>query len=82
VILRCEVPAQQPHGGEGHVSRGEEVEYRREAPAGPGGLDTVAGRVFRQPKGLGAITEQGYAEFGIMRSSPLDSGSSRVGYSA
>jgi hypothetical protein len=52
------VSAQQPHGGEGHRARSEKIEDRREAPAGAGGLDPVASRIFRQPKGLGAIAEQ------------------------
>ena len=64
MILRREVPAQQSHGGEGHLSRGEEVEDQREAAAGPGGLDSVAGRVFRQPKSLGTVTEQGPVALG------------------
>ena len=38
MVLRREVPAQQPHGGEGHLSRGEEVEDHGEAAAGPGDL--------------------------------------------
>ena len=59
MVLRGEVPPQQPYGGEGHLSRGQPVEDHREAAAGPGGLDPVASRVLRQPKGLGAITEKG-----------------------
>ena len=82
VIFRREVPPQQSHGGEGHLSRGEQIEDRREAAGGARGLNSVARRVFRQPQRLGAIAEEGYAEFGIMRSSSLDSASSRVGYSA
>jgi len=82
MILRREVPAQQAHGGERYFSRGEQIEDHRKAPAGPSGFDAITRGVFRESKGLGAIAEQGYAEFRIMRSSPLDSGSSRVGYSA
>ena len=59
MILRREVPPQQAHGGEGHLSRGEQIQDHREAPAGPGGLDAIARGVFREPKGLGAIAEEG-----------------------
>jgi hypothetical protein len=47
VVLRRQVAAQQAHGGEAHLARREEVEDHREAPAGAGDLDAVAGRVFR-----------------------------------
>ena len=46
VILRREVAAQQPHGGEGDLSRGQQVEDHRETPAGAGGVDPSARGVF------------------------------------
>jgi hypothetical protein len=58
VILRREVPPQQPHGSERHRARGGQVEDQREAPAGAGGFDAVAGRIFREPKSMSAITEE------------------------
>jgi hypothetical protein len=47
VVLRREVATQQPHGGEGQLSRGEELEDHRETPARPGAFNAVAGRIFR-----------------------------------
>jgi hypothetical protein len=64
VVLRREVPAQQAHGGGAHFSRGEEIKDHREAPAGPGGLDAIAGGVFREPESLSAITEEGPVALG------------------
>ena len=59
MVLRSEVSAQQPHRCEGHVSRSEEIEDHREAPAGPSGLDAIASGIFRKPQRVGAIAEQG-----------------------
>jgi len=64
VIFRREVPPQQSHGGEGHLSRGEQIEDRREAAGGARGLNSVARRVFRQPQRLGAIAEEGAIALG------------------
>ena len=59
VVLRREVPSQQADGGQAQGARGQELEDQREAPAGPSGLDAVAGGVFRETKGLGAVGEEG-----------------------
>jgi hypothetical protein len=61
---------------------GQQVEDGGEPSAQASGLDTVVGGVLAEPQRPRAVGEERYAEFGIMRTSPLDSASSRVGYSA
>jgi len=75
MVLGCQVPAQQPHGGQRQLSRGEPVEDDREAAAGPGRLDPAARCVFGEPKGLGAITkERAVALGGVEGGSAVESG--------
>jgi hypothetical protein len=64
------------------ASRGQQVGDGGEPSAQASGLDTVVGGVLAEPQRPRAVGEERYAEVGIMRTSPLDSASSRVGYSA
>ena len=57
VVLHREVPSQQADGGQGQGAGSQELEDQWEAPAGPSALDAVAGGIFGEPKGLGAIAE-------------------------
>ncbi len=58
VVLLREVLCQQADGGQGQGAGSQELEDQGEAPAGPSGLDAVAGGIFGEPKGLGAIVEE------------------------
>ena len=58
VVLRREVRPQQTDGGQAQRARSQEIEDQREAPAGPSGLDAVAGGILGEPKGLRAIAEE------------------------
>jgi hypothetical protein len=61
---------------------GQQVEDGGESSTEASRFDTVIGGVLGEPQRPCAVGKEGYAEFGIMRTSPLDSASSRVGYSA
>jgi hypothetical protein len=58
VVLRREVRCQQADGGQAQGAGSQQIEDQREAPAGPSGVDTVAGGILGEPKGLGAIAEE------------------------
>ena len=58
MVLRREVRCQQADGGQAQGARSQQIEDQWEAPAGPSGLDAVAGGILGEPKGLGAITEE------------------------
>ncbi len=61
VVLRREVRCQQAYGGQGQRSRRQELEDQGKSPAGPSGLDPVAGGIFGETKGLGRRAE----DFGL-----------------
>ena len=58
MVLRRQMTTEQPNGGERHRTRREHVEDHGKASAGSGRLYPIAGRVFGEPKGLGAVTEE------------------------
>jgi hypothetical protein len=58
VVLRREVRSQQTNGAQAQRAGCQEIEDEREAPAGPSGLDAVAGGILGEPKGLRAIAEE------------------------
>jgi len=75
VVLRREVPCQQADGGQGQGARSQELEDLWEAPAGSSGLDTVAGGIFGEAKGLGAISEErAVALSGVERRAAIEGG--------
>jgi hypothetical protein len=55
VVLLREVLSQQTDGGQGQGARSQELEDLWEAPADPSRVYAVAGGIFGEPKGLGAI---------------------------
>ena len=59
MVLAREMASEEPHGGEGHLARAQEVEDHGKTLARASDVDTRARGILGEPKGLRAIRIEG-----------------------